>query len=166
MSMAWFKQGMPEGAIQRGGAPVGMLEELPPVEMGAVLLLRLWCEGGAGRARIQNDLTLAFGTARADRELERLAALVRTVLKGARRPVMRHGVACPCFGGDESAFANMVAAAAQGERDDAMVFALALMAPDFACAAAQLAGPVGLAILGLSRNLGAAPSPIQTMTRH
>jgi hypothetical protein len=166
MTIAWFKDA-PSRQANRGGAPVGLLEELPPVEMLAILFLRLWCEGEAGRARIAADLTQAFGTTRADLELERLAGLVQLVLQGGRRVLMRHGGACPCFGGDESAFANMVASAAAGDHEDSMVFALVLMTPAAAFGAVQLAEPVGLTLLGLARTLrGKVPSCAQDFTRH
>jgi hypothetical protein len=168
MTVAWFNDAhFGRDTATRGGAPVGMLAELPVVEMGAILFLRMWCEGAASRALLADDFSLAFGTPRADAELERLSGLIGTVLQGGRRPLMRHGVDCPCFGGDESAFATMVACAVAGDREDATVFALALMSPAAAFSAVQAAGPVGLAILGLARRLrGLAPSHPQDFTRH
>ena len=168
MRMAWFDAASPvEAAGPRGGAPVGMLSELPLLERAAILVLRLWRDGTPGQAQIAHDLALAFGPARAGAQLDRIDALLGIVLAGARRPMMRHGAECQCFGGDESAFANMVAAAVIGERDDAMVFALALIAPNHAFAAVQAAEGFGLAVLGLARAVceQAQPAP-SDVTRH
>ena len=170
MTMAWFKDAaFPGQPANRGGAPVGMMADLPVVEKGAILFLRLWCEGAQGQRQVAQDFALAFGPDRAVVETERLATLIRVVLGGVRRPLMRHGTDCQCFGGDESAFANLVAASVVGEREDAMVFALALMTPDRAFDAVTAAEGFGLAIHGLahalSRQTYASPRPTD-FTRH
>lgn len=160
MTMAWFRRAPGgHGPARRGGAPVGVIAELPDVELGAVLLLRLWCEGDGGRAQIARDFLLCFETGRAAAEFENLDRLVRVVVQGGRRPLMRHGINCTCFGGDESAFAHMVAAAAAGDREEAMAFALALMSPDAAFAAVQMAESTGLAIHSLAAAARRYPGP-------
>ncbi|ARE42421.1 hypothetical protein RGUI_0063 (plasmid) [Rhodovulum sp. P5] len=53
--------------------------------------------------------------------------------------------------GDENAFAQMLAAAVGGEREDALIFALALMGTRHAFEAVQLAEEMGFALLGLVR---------------
>jgi hypothetical protein len=165
MSLMWHRgNGVPDPELPRGAAPVAVLAELPAVEMAAVLALRLWCSGAEGRARLAADLALALGAAAADAD-HGLSELIRLVVQGGRRPMMRHGIDCPCVGGDESAFAQMVAAAAGGDREDALIFALALMPPVAAFAACQQAGPVGLALLALVRRRP-APNDRQEFTRH
>jgi hypothetical protein len=165
MKAMWFEDAAPVAGRQpRGGAAVGMLDELPAVEMTAILLLRHWCDGPEGRSRIVDDFTMTFGPARADQELECFAALMQTVLAGGSRPLMRHGVGCACFGGDESAFAQMMAAAAAGEREDALIFALALMTPAAAFAAVATAEPVGRGLLAFARLL--RQTTTSDFTRH
>jgi len=130
----------PAAAPPRGAAPVGLIDELPPAEAAAILYFRLWCDGPSGRARIHADLCSRLGPAEADLAAGVFDALMATVLSGMRRPLMRHGTECRCFGGDESAFANMVAAALSDEIEDAMIFAAALMRGAPALDAAVLAG--------------------------
>ena len=46
--------------------------------------------------------------------------------------MMRHGVACACLGADEAIFSQLIGAAGDGYREDAMLFAMLLVRPDFA----------------------------------
>ncbi len=155
---------------QRGAAPVGYLQELPPVEMAAVLYLRAWCEGGAERQKIARDFRCVMGNEAGLAAVEDFDALMTTLLGRARRPLMRHGLACKCVGGDESAFAQMIAAAAAQDRDDAMLFAGALTKGDAAWAVVQIAGQLGQVFLRLARrpSQSAVPThgPAQNSYRH
>ena len=45
---------MNQAAPHRGGAPVGYVAELGPVEAGAVLCLRLWCDGPDSQSLVLN----------------------------------------------------------------------------------------------------------------
>lgn len=145
---------------QRGAAPVGMLHELSSVELAAIVYLRAWCEGGTHRRMIAKDFGLVMGDGDGADAVEDFDALMNVLLKAARRPVMRHGLGCRCFGGDESAFANMMAAAVGRDRDDAMLFAGALMTGHSAWAAVQLAERLGQVFLRLAR----APDRMRTPT--
>jgi hypothetical protein len=145
-----FPGGAPSAPPQRGAAPVGFLHELPPVELAAIIYLRAWCEGGSSRQIIDKDFCLVMGKeagAKADRSFDALMAMF---LNNARRPVMRHGLGCKCFGGDESAFANMIAAAAGQDREDAQLFACTLMTGHAIWSAVQLALGLGQAFLRLA----------------
>ncbi len=148
----------PQPQPNRGAAPVGHLAELPDVERGAVLFLRHWCEGDEARAAIARDFALVFG---AEQGAELACAqdqLMRLVLGQARRPLMRHSDGCTCIGGDESAFAQMVAAAASGDDDLAAMFALTLIAAPAVGSVLPLAERLGLAYADifspLARSLG------------
>jgi hypothetical protein len=154
MSKLWFIS-TAEAAheVPRGAAPVGLVGDLPVLERGAVLLLRQWCEGEAGRMAVGEDFTRTLGSDRGAEAVGALAQLVTLFVSHGRRPMMRHGLQCSCLGGDESAFALMVAAAATGDREDAMAFALTMMPADAAFAAVLTAAPLGLAILAMARNL-------------
>lgn len=83
---------------------------------------------------------------------------------------MRHGLGCKCFGGDESAFANMIAAAAGQDHEDAQLFACTLMIGHTAWPAVQLALGLGQAFLRLSRMPDSTrlptDSPEPTFTKH
>lgn len=108
----------------RGGAPVGVLSELPPIELAAILYLRHWFSGN--HAQVWRDFSNAFNRADAAVAMASFEDLMRSVQHHARRPIMRHGLACECFGGDECAFAQFVAAATSGDEHDAMTFGLHL----------------------------------------
>ena len=111
----------------RGAAPVGRMDELPRLEAVAILFMRMWCDGGEQRQRIAADLTLALGDTDAAIATGLFDDLMRLTLSCARRPLMRHGVPCQCFGGDECAFANMLVAAMTGDREEAMLFSAILI---------------------------------------
>ena len=117
MTAAWVPPTMP-----RGAAPVGQLHELPVLELGAILLLRQWCDGDLGRIRIAEDLALVMDAAGTAKVVNDLGHLLTLLTGHARRPLMRHAVQCSCFGGDEALFAHLVAAATAGDSEDAMAF--------------------------------------------
>lgn len=129
----------------RGGAPVGFLTELTPVEVAAVLYLRLWSEGDAGRAQMQADFHLALGSDRGNRQQAAFCELCELCVAHGRRPLMRHHLACKCLGADESCFANFVASAAEGSREDAILIATLIVRADVAFGLVDLAQQVGLA---------------------
>lgn len=138
-------------AVGRGGAAVGMLFELPALEFGAIVLLRQWCDGEAGRAAIAHDFCVTLGSAHGAEAVNLLAGLVTLMVQRGRRPLMRHAADCSCFGGDESAFAQLVATATTGERDDAMAFAMIFLPPAEAFEAVLTAERLGPVILSLAR---------------
>jgi len=135
----------------RGAAPVGVLAEMPPVERAAVRCLREWQAGDGARACIQRDLARAFGADGGAEKAQALDDLMELVCAGARRPLMCRTRDCGRCGGDECAFAQMVAAAAGGDREEALLFALLLMTPNAAFEAVRCAEDLGLALFGLTR---------------
>lgn len=146
---------IPEGTQpatpQRGAAPVGHLHELPPIELAAIVYLRAWCEGGTDREMIARDFRLVMGDAAGAAAVEDFDALMVTMLNNPRRPIMRHGLSCGCFGGDESAFANMIAAAAVQDSDDALLFSSPLMNGHAAWTVVRLALRLSQVFLRLAR---------------
>jgi hypothetical protein len=149
MSIAWTPE-KPE-APNRGAAAVGMLSELAAQDRAAIVAFRNWCDGPLGREAVARDFARAFSGGRAAHELNAFADLVGMMLSAPRRSIMRHGVTCACFGGDEAAFAHMVAAATAGDQEDAMAFALILMQPNAAWQAVKVARGVGLCFLQMTR---------------
>jgi hypothetical protein len=67
-----------QGAQARGAAPVGYLEELPPLEASAIRAMRAWCEGGAALTLIELDDVARLGR---DTALDTLEALDRLSTK-------------------------------------------------------------------------------------
>lgn len=130
----------------RGGAPVGFVTELGPVEAGAVLYLRLWCDGPAAQAQVWNDFAAALGQERGKEVLRSFETLCDLCVRHGRRPLMRHHVTCKCLGADESCFANFVGYASEGAREDALLIATTIVRPDIAPSLVGLAQELGHAL--------------------
>ncbi|MEM9433059.1 MAG: hypothetical protein AAGA12_03995 [Pseudomonadota bacterium] len=130
----------------RGGAPVGYVTELGPVEAGAVLYLRLWCDGPDAQAQVWSDFATALGPEKGRKALKSFETLCDLCMRHGRRPLMRHHVNCKCLGGDESCFANFVGYASEGEREDALLIATTIVRPDMAPALVGAAQDFGLAL--------------------
>jgi hypothetical protein len=145
----------------RGGLPVGQVDALDPVGIGAVLYLRLWCDGPEAQAKVWRDFSVHLGPQAgraATQALERLCDLCQ---RHGRRPLMRHHASCRCLGSDEACFANFVCAAAEGEREDAMLIATMLVRADHAPTLAALAEDFGMALrrMALAARPG-QPAPV------
>lgn len=130
----------------RGGAPVGFITELGAVEAASVLYLRLWCDGPASQSQMWSDFARELGPVQGRSAMQSFEELCRLCTQHGRRPLMRHSVQCKCLGADESCFANFIATAADGEREDAMLIATLLVRPDVAPLIASLATNFGLAL--------------------
>lgn len=137
----------------RGGAAVGYLTELDQVQAGAVRALRLWADGSDSRMVLRSEFEAQLGSASALHALESFDDMYQLCARFGRRPLMRHGVNCRCLGGDEAGFANFIAVAAEGDREEAMWIATTLVRADaapvlvdlaqtFALYLSQLASPV------------------------
>ncbi|AVO36814.1 hypothetical protein [Pukyongiella litopenaei] len=130
----------------RGGAPVGMVADLDPVEAGAVLYLRLWSDGPDGKARMWNEFASTLGAQPARAALGAFEDVCALIARQGRRAMMRHDVACRCLGADECCFAHLVAAAVDNQREDALLLATLLVRPDAAPGLVSRAGDFGLAL--------------------
>ncbi|MBS1301942.1 hypothetical protein [Loktanella sp. SALINAS62] len=131
---------------KRGGAPVGFVTELDGIEAAAVIYLRLWGDGPDSQAQVWNDLASRLGAEGGRRALESFESLFSLCIRHGRRPLMRHAVQCKCLGADESCFANFIATAATGDREDAMLIATLLVRADVAPLIASLAADFGHAL--------------------
>ena len=131
-------------ALPAGGAPVGRVDTLQPLEGLSVRALRRWCDGGP--EALAEDLGWALGDPHGERAARAFDALCRHCLSSCRRPLMRHGGGCPCLGADEAAFAQLVQTATEGEREDALMLACCMVRPDLAPALVHLAQMAGLAL--------------------
>lgn len=123
---------MSQQALSRGGATVGNLSALPPIEAGAVLALRHWFSGPQARLRLEAQLASALGAEAAAQAITQFRQLCQICLSHGRRPLVRHGLKCDCLGADENLFANLIAAACEGENADAMMLATLIVQPTMA----------------------------------
>lgn len=137
---------MSKSIENRGGAPVGFISELDSVEAASVIYLRLWCDGPEAQYQVWNDLATGLGVDRGRKALQAFESLCALCNTHGRRPLSRHSVQCKCLGADESCFANFIATAATGEREDAMLIATLLVRPDVAPLIASLAADFGHAL--------------------
>lgn len=134
---------------RRGGAAVGMLDELPVIEAGAVVALRLACAPMSDPAR--RDFSRLPGGRAA---IDALCQMADVCAAFGRRPLMHHALTCRCLGGDEACLAQIVAAVLAGDRDDAMALACLMARADLAPVLVSHAERAGVA---LSR-MAAAPA--------
>ena len=137
---------MTSGKPHRGGAPVGYVTELGPVEAGAVLYLRLWCDSPDSQAQVWNDFATALGPERGQSAIKSFGKLCDLCVRHGRRPLMRHQVNCECLGADESCFANFIGYASEGEHEDALLLAANIVRPTIAPSLVSLAQDVGQAL--------------------
>lgn len=138
----------------RGGAPVGYVAELGPVEAGAVLYLRLWCAGADAQTQVGNDFETALGPLQGRKALQSFESLYELCRRHGRRPLMRHQVHCKCLGADESCFANFIGYASEGEREDALLIAMTIVNPNMAPALVALACDFGMALRRMAVKVG------------
>jgi predicted amidophosphoribosyltransferase len=110
------------------------------------MYLRLWSEGKSGRADAASDFDIALGQDHGRAAMLSLDRLCSLCAHQGRRPLVRHGLGCACLGADENCFAQMIAAASEGAREDAMMMASLIVRPDFAPALASLSEELGLAL--------------------
>ncbi len=152
----------------RGGAAVGYLTDLPPLEKRIVTCLRMWCGTALSRAQVDAEFHRAFGKSEAAVASRALADLCELTVRYGRRPLMLHHAGCKCLGADESAFAHLVGAAASGESEDAMMFAMLLVRPDLATGVSGLAQQAGLMFRRLVAReiVSSAPQEREFRTMH
>ena len=129
-----------------GGATVGRLAELPPLERRVIRCVRLWSGGAGGKEALREELARRHGAA-AGNLCRSLEELLETTVGFARRPLMGHALDCPCAGSDECVFARFVALAAEGAREEAVLIAALLVRADVALGLTCLAESVGLGLM-------------------
>ncbi|MEH6524285.1 hypothetical protein [Sulfitobacter sp.] len=137
---------MTQDHSNRGGAPVGFITELDSIEAASVIYLRLWSDGPDSRAQVHSDFSTALGVDQGHKAAKSFEQLYSLCAIHGRRPLMRHSIECKCLGADESCFANFIATAAEGEREDAMLIATLLVRVDMAPVVTSCAADFGLAL--------------------
>lgn len=153
---------------RRGGATVGYVQDLPPVERDAVLFLRMWSDGPDSQARVWSALSGSLGAEAGRPALKSLENLCALCARHGRRPLVRHQVTCKCLGADEACFANFVAYASEGCSEDALLLATTLVRPDMGYVVVGLAQEFGLALKRMALRSSrdhrlAAPPPSVTL---
>jgi hypothetical protein len=133
-------------AMNPGGAAVGRLAELPPLEARIIRCVRLWSGGPQGRAALGDDLARWQGRG-TEGVAGALDQLLELTVRHARRPLMGHALHCPCAGSDECVFARFVSLAAEGDREEAVLIAALIVRADVAFALTGLAERVGLGLM-------------------
>ena len=131
---------------RRGGAVVGFLSHLNPVEAGVVRQFRQWHEEPHPHIALQAEFVASLGPNAGLSAFEVLDELCVLCRAHGRRPIMRHAVGCRCLGADEACFAQFVVTAAEGAQEDAMLVATLLVRPDMAGPCAALAQTYGLSL--------------------
>ena len=135
-----------------GETPVGVLEELSDAEVRVIGMLRRW--GDDGTKGIAEGLRPQLGGERAAHAAETFTDIASVLSRYGRRPLMRHSAACPCVGGDEACFARLICAAADGDREDAMMLACLMVRADLSPALVGLAEQLGLALRSANPRAG------------
>jgi len=120
---------MNQSTPHRGGAAVGALSELTCIEATAVRHLRQWFTSPKTRLEMRDNLTSLLGPDLTDVAIEAFGQLCTLCVRHGRRPLVRHGMQCACLGADENCFANMIAAAADGQTEDTLLFASLIVHP-------------------------------------
>lgn len=144
-----------QDSSKRGGASVGLISDLPPLEAGAVRYLRHWFSGPRARADLHDAFCASLGPDLAESAFDSFGALCDYCVTHGRRPLIRHGMSCSCLGADENCFANLVAAATLGETDDADLLASLIVAPRRAQTLSALAAQTGLFLQQIAAPPGA-----------
>ncbi|AZV77401.1 hypothetical protein EBB79_05510 [Parasedimentitalea marina] len=144
----------------RGGATVGVLSELTSVEATAVRHLRQWFTTPETRLEMRDDVTKALGPDLSDIAIETFGKLCMLCVQHGRRPLVRHGMTCSCLGADENCFANMIAAAADGQIEDTLMFASLIVRPSRARELLPLASQFGHLLRQMTTSV--PPSAVQS----
>lgn len=127
-------------------APPEYLTELDEIGAGAVLCLRRWCDGPAGRDAVTYDFTKTLGDEAGREAAECFGALCNLCFQHGQRPLICHQTGCGVLGTDESFFADFIVTASEGTRADSMKIAAGMVRPDFAPTLATLGETFGLAL--------------------
>jgi hypothetical protein len=152
---------------RRGAASVGFIADLEGVEAASVIYFRLWSACRHGRAQVQSDFVETLGPRAGERAFQSFDQICTLCSSYARRPLMHHSVKCSCLGADEACFANFIATAAEGGREDTMLIATLLVRADVVPLIASCAFDFAIALkrmrLGAPRIYAAVPSQPSTL---
>ena len=124
-------------------APISRLDDLPTLERRLVICARLWQAGAAGRTELGRGLTARHGPAIGKATEDRLDELLQMVCAHSRRRVELSPVGAEGASGDECVLARLVALAAEGECEEAILISALLIRADLALELARRAMALG-----------------------
>jgi len=127
--------------------PICRLADLPPLERRLVGYARLWRAGRAGRAALEVELAGRHGRTVGRAACDRLDEFLSLALAHSRRPLR---LAEPGAGealADECVLARLVALAAEGEREEAILIAALTIRADMSLELARVAMALGHQLL-------------------
>lgn len=130
-----------------GAAPLVRLYDLPTLEQRVVVCARLWRADEVGRAELERDLAARHGTAVGRAAFGRLEDFLGLVCDHSRRRIEIGAVASVGVTGDECVLARLVALAAEGAREEAILISALLIRADMALELARRAMAVGHLLL-------------------
>jgi hypothetical protein len=142
----------------RGAVSVGRLMDLDPLEAGAVLYMRLCWTNPDALGLLERDFVPLLGLSAGQSAARCFLQMASLCQSHGRRPLRPHSQTCACLGGDEACFARLLASAAEGAREDALMMALLLVRADFAPVLAALAQDAGLALHRMTLRAGETAS--------
>ena len=126
----------------RGARPVAYLGDLPVIEANFISYFRRFMDSSDSQTFLHEELVENLGDRNGQAVFDLLSHLLELLVHHSRRPIARHDVTCVCVGGDESALAQCVASAADGAREEALMFSMLFVrhdiAPIFAASCEQL----------------------------
>ncbi|MDI3334928.1 hypothetical protein QKW60_00765 [Defluviimonas aestuarii] len=134
-------------------APLEYITELDEIGAGAVLCLRRWCDGPAGRDAVTHDFTRTLGDEAGREAAECFGALCELCFQHGQRPLVCHKTGCGELGVDESFFADFIVTASGGAHEDSMRIASGMVRPDYAPSLATLAETFGHALRRMARDI-------------
>ncbi|MFW2544825.1 hypothetical protein ACN2XU_19495 [Primorskyibacter sp. 2E107] len=148
------------GAAQTAGASVvGQLSDIAPWEAELILSMRLWMEGPEGQAEVWNGFARCFGAIEGRAEMRTFESLLTSLCTFARRPLVRHGLACRCIGSDEAILKTLVREATCRDLAEAAMIACLLVPARHAEPLAQMAAQVGRAMQRMATRVPTGPRP-------
>ena len=136
-----------EPILRVAGRPVAALHDLPALERRLVHALRLWVSGRSGQRRVAEGGALGLDARRGRACLLRLDETMSLVLLHGRRETAIAPDGSEGVFADEAVLARLVALAAEGARDEAVLMAALLVRADLSLALARAAEGLGLALM-------------------
>ena len=137
--------------LTRTHATAGRIADLTEVEATAVVYLRIWYCGSAGKAKIHQNLSLGLGRRVARDAVSSFEKLCFFAVQHGRCQFLPGALGCQCLNAGEAVFANLIANASFGQRDAAVETATLLVDPDVAETVAKLAEDCGAAFRQVSQ---------------
>lgn len=107
-----------------------------------------------------------LGAKRGKEALNAFETVVSVCMANARRPLMRHHANCNCLGADEACFAHLIAASAEGDREDAMMFAMLMARPGVAPVLVSLAEQFGTTVRRATTAVPNFPKPTHSAAQY